>query len=120
MNVMSLTCMQGSRGRISRRKTLVTPRVNILRQSQGLTVCGPSLRPGFVPCQGKRIAHAGLKSRAGGAVLVSPALQRGESDPANMRPESRRDGAFFCRDERLFHPGVPSLPEDDMIDCGRL
>jgi hypothetical protein len=27
-------------------------------------------------------------------VLVSPALQRGESDPAMIEPESRRDGAF--------------------------
>jgi hypothetical protein len=57
-------------------------------------VGGPSKGPDFVPCQGKLIAHVGLKSRAGGAVLVSPALQRGESDPAMIEPESCRDGAF--------------------------
>jgi hypothetical protein len=57
-------------------------------------VGGPSKGPDFVPCQGKLIAHVGLKSRAGDAVLVSPGLQRGESDPAMIEPESRRDGAF--------------------------
>jgi hypothetical protein len=47
-----------------------------------------------VHCQEKRIARANLKSRAVGAMLVSPALQRGESDPAMIEPESRRGGAF--------------------------
>jgi hypothetical protein len=32
--------------------------------------------------------------RAGGAVLVSPALQRGVSVPAMTESKSRRDGAF--------------------------
>jgi hypothetical protein len=42
----------------------------------------------------KRIAHANLKSHAVGAMLVSPALQRGVSVSPMTVPESRRDSAF--------------------------
>ena len=50
-----------------------------------------------------------LALRAGGAKVVSPALQRGVSD-AKRRPESRRDGAsFLCRVPlvpRIWGPGI--------------
>jgi hypothetical protein len=36
-------------------------------------------------------------ARAVGAVVVSPALQRGVSVPTKTEPESRRDGAFSVR-----------------------
>jgi hypothetical protein len=75
-------------------------RILLLERAGGFTVCGPTKGPSCAQYQGKRSASRQPEIRAGGAVLVSPALQRGESVHTRTVPESRRDGAFsshtFC------------------------